>query len=155
MPPREAASVQHLLLRLCWRLLLTSQSHRIQKPLSRTLNYLKCGFQDKSGLTALHWAASRGREACVAALLAKGADPTCLSHTFDSNLGCTAADMASSAGHTGIAAVLAEASLVHALSKAQTGRLPASTVSLLGETSSESEALLMAVTESHIQPQMP
>lgn len=88
-------------------------------------------LQDKSGLTALHWAASRGHEACVAALLAKGADPTCLSHTCDSNLGCTAADMASSAGHPGIAAVLAEASLLHALSRAQTGRLPASTVSLL------------------------
>jgi len=71
----------------------------------------------------------------VAALLAKGSDPTCLSHTSYGNLGCTAADMASSAGHPGIAAVLAEASLVHALSKAQTVRLPASTVSLLGETS--------------------
>ncbi|DBA68383.1 TPA: hypothetical protein ACH3X2_013687 [Trebouxia sp. C0005] len=88
-------------------------------------------LQDKSGLTALHWAASRGREACVAALLAKGADPTCLSHTCDGNPGCTAAEMASSDGHSGIAAVLAEISLVHALSKAQTGRLPALTVSLL------------------------
>ena len=111
--------------------------------------------QDKSGLTALHWAASRGREACVAALLAKGADPTCLSHTCDSILGCTAAEMASSAGHTGIAAVLAEISLVHALSKAQTGRLPASTVSLLGKTSAESDASLMSLTDSHIQSQMP
>ncbi len=135
--------------------MLTSQSHRTYKPLNEILNYLNCWFQDKSGLTALHWAASRGREACVAALLAKGADPTCLSHTCDGNLSCTAAEMASSAGHTGIAAVLAEISLVHALSKAQTGRLPAFTVSLLGEISAEPAALLMSLAESHIQPQMP
>ncbi len=109
--------------------------------------------QDTSGLTALHWAASRGREACVAALLAKGADPTCQSHTCDGNLGYTAAELASSAGHTGIAAVLAEFALVHALSKAQTGRLPASTVSLLGETSPESDA--QHLSESYIQPQTP
>ena len=89
----------------------------------------------------------------MAALLAKGADPTCQSHTCDGNLGCTAAEMASSAGHIGIAAVLAEISLVQALSKAQTGRLPASTVSLSGEISAESDAHLMS--ESCIQPQMP
>lgn len=90
-------------------------------------------LQDASGLTALHWAASRGREACVTSLLLKGSDPSCLTHTSDSNPGRTAADLASSAGHSGIAAFLSEASLVYALSKAQTGKPPASLVSLLGK----------------------
>ncbi|KAL0048855.1 hypothetical protein WJX82_001004 [Trebouxia sp. C0006] len=108
-------------------------------------------LQDKSGLTALHWAASRGREACVAALLAKGADPTCQSHTCDGNLGCTAAEMASSAGHIGIAAVLAEISLVQALSKAQTGRLPASTVSLSDWQTAQQRPAASSPTDHSLQ----
>ena len=91
--------------------------------------------QDAWGLTALHWAASRGHEACVAALLAKGSDPTCTSHTPPGNPpGKTAADMASSAGYPGIAAFLAEASLVQALCKAQTGQVPSKLVTLTGKS---------------------
>ncbi len=90
-------------------------------------------MQDAWGLTALHWAASRGHEACVAALLSKGADPSCLSHTLDGTPGSTAADMASRAGHVGIAAFLSEVELVTALSKAQTGKAPSSLVCLLGK----------------------
>lgn len=90
------------------------------------------GLQDGSGLTALHWAASRGHEACVAALLAKGADPSCLSHTLDGNPGSTAADMASRAGHAGIAAFLSEASLIDTLCKVQNGTAHTMHRSLLG-----------------------
>lgn len=90
-------------------------------------------LQDSWGLTALHWAASRGREACVAALLAKGSDPTCTSQACTGTAGKTAADMASSAGYLGIAAFLSEASLVQALCKAQTGKTPAPLNSLQGK----------------------
>ena len=104
------------------------------------------GLQDASGLTALHWAASRGREACVTSLLLKGSDPSCLTHTLDSNPGRTAADLASSAGHSGIAAFLSEASLVYALSTAPTGKPPASLVSLQGKLCFRSHLLLVAVS---------
>lgn len=90
-------------------------------------------MQDAWGLTALHWAASRGHEACVAALLAKGSDPTCTSQAPTGSVGKTAADMASSAGYLGIAAFLSEASLVQALCKAQTGKPPATLISLTGQ----------------------
>ena len=88
-------------------------------------------LQDAWGLTALHWAASRGHEACVVALITKGSDPTCLTHSQASESG-TAADLAGSAGHAGIAAFLAEVLLVHVLAKAQTGKPPSESVSLLG-----------------------
>lgn len=90
-------------------------------------------LQDAWGLTALHWAASRGQEACVAALLAKGSDPTCTSQACTETAGKTAADMASSAGYLGVAAFLSEASLVQALCKAHTGKASASLISLRGK----------------------
>ena len=105
--------------------------------LLRCLHESMCvpAVQDAWGLTALHWAASRGHEACVAALLAKGSDPTCTSHTPTGDPpGKTAADMASTAGHSGIAAFLAEASLMQALCKAQTGQVPSKLVTLIGKT---------------------
>ena len=94
-------------------------------------------LQDAWGLTALHWAASRGHEACVAALLAKGSDPTCTSEACSSSDGKTAADMASSAGYLGMAAFLSEASLVQAACKAQTGKGPASLISLQGNATQQ------------------
>lgn len=89
-------------------------------------------IQDAWGLTALHWAASRGHEACVAVLLARGSDPTCTSQASLGTVGKTAADMASSAGYLGIAAFLSEASLVQALCNTQTGKVPATLMSLKG-----------------------
>lgn len=74
-------------------------------------------FRDAHGWTALHWASHYGREKTVAALLAAGAsagavtDPT---PKFPS--GRTAADIAASSGHGGIAGYLAEASLTSHLS---------------------------------------
>ena len=65
------------------------------------------------------------------ALITKGSDPTCPTHSQTTESG-TAADLASSAGHVGIAAFLAEVLLVHALAKAQTCKPPSDCVSLLG-----------------------
>ncbi|WVZ66739.1 hypothetical protein U9M48_015923 [Paspalum notatum var. saurae] len=74
-------------------------------------------FRDIRGWTALHWAASCGRERTVGALIANGAasgaltDPT---QQFPS--GRTAADLASENGHKGIAGFLAESALTSHLS---------------------------------------
>ncbi|OEL22907.1 Calmodulin-binding transcription activator 1 [Dichanthelium oligosanthes] len=74
-------------------------------------------FRDIRGWTALHWAASCGRERTVCALIANGAaagyltDPT---QQFPS--GRTAADLASENGHKGIAGFLAESALTSHLS---------------------------------------
>ncbi|KAJ1291949.1 hypothetical protein BS78_02G355400 [Paspalum vaginatum] len=74
-------------------------------------------FRDIRGWTALHWAASCGRERTVGALIANGAasgaltDPT---QQFPS--GRTAADLASESGHKGIAGFLAESALTSHLS---------------------------------------
>ncbi|KAI8536251.1 hypothetical protein RHMOL_Rhmol10G0241900 [Rhododendron molle] len=77
---------------------------------------LACGvsvnFRDVNGWTALHWAASCGRERTVGFLMSHGADPGALT---DPNpmypSGQTAADLASSKGHKGIAGYLAESAL--------------------------------------------
>ncbi|GAU35312.1 hypothetical protein TSUD_389370 [Trifolium subterraneum] len=69
-------------------------------------------FRDVNGWTALHWAASCGRERTVAALVSMGADCGALtdpSPEFPS--GRTAADLASSNGHKGLSGFLAESSL--------------------------------------------
>ncbi|PQQ00133.1 calmodulin-binding transcription activator 3 isoform X2 [Prunus yedoensis var. nudiflora] len=69
-------------------------------------------FRDARGRTGLHWASYFGREETVIALLRLGAapgaveDPTSAFHG-----GQTAADLASSRGHKGIAGYLAEADL--------------------------------------------
>ncbi|KAG2646908.1 hypothetical protein PVAP13_2KG546800 [Panicum virgatum] len=74
-------------------------------------------FRDIRGWTALHWAASCGRERTVGALIANGAasgaltDPT---QQFPS--GRTPADLASENGHKGIAGFLAESALTSHLS---------------------------------------
>lgn len=74
-------------------------------------------FRDTRGKTALHWAAYYGREEAVIALIRLGAsvgavdDPTSASPG-----GQTAADLASSRGHKGIAGYLAEADLTSHLS---------------------------------------
>ena len=74
-------------------------------------------LQGCQGFTALHWAASRGHEACVAMLLARGADPNLQTHPPSGSSAATAADLASQAGHHGIAAFLSESSLVRGLTK--------------------------------------
>ncbi|KAK4380161.1 hypothetical protein RND71_002023 [Anisodus tanguticus] len=69
-------------------------------------------FRDARGRTALHWAAHYGREDMVIALIKLGVaagavdDPTA---AFPG--GQTAADLASSGGHKGIAGYLAELDL--------------------------------------------
>ncbi|KAI3737844.1 hypothetical protein L2E82_27857 [Cichorium intybus] len=74
-------------------------------------------FRDSHGRTALHWASLHGREETVVALVKLGAfagavdDPTPVNPG-----GQTAADLASSKGHKGIAGYLAEADLTSHLS---------------------------------------
>ncbi|XP_030539299.1 calmodulin-binding transcription activator 3-like isoform X1 [Rhodamnia argentea] len=74
-------------------------------------------FRDARGRTALHWASYCGREETVIALVGHGAAPGVVD---DPKPACpggqTAADLASSRGHKGIAAYLAEADLTSHLS---------------------------------------
>lgn len=74
---------------------------------------LSLDFRDKSGWTALHWAAYYGREKMVAALLSAGAKPNLVTDPTSENPGgCTAADLASKQGFEGLAAYLSEKGLV-------------------------------------------
>ncbi|KAJ3673420.1 hypothetical protein LUZ60_006794 [Juncus effusus] len=74
-------------------------------------------FRDVHGWTALHWAASCGRERTVVALKTLGADPGALTDpTPEFPSGRTPADLASTNGHKGIAGFLAESSLTSHLS---------------------------------------
>ncbi|CAI9118991.1 OLC1v1020638C2 [Oldenlandia corymbosa var. corymbosa] len=74
---------------------------------------LSLDYRDKSGWTALHWAAYYGREAMVAKLLSAGAKAYLVTDpTSDTPGGSTAADLASKNGHEGLAAYLAEKALV-------------------------------------------
>ncbi|CAL5084144.1 unnamed protein product [Urochloa decumbens] len=78
---------------------------------------VKINFRDIRGWTALHWAASCGRERTVGTLIANGADPCALTdprQQFPS--GRTAADLASENGYKGIAGFLAESALTSHLS---------------------------------------
>ncbi|CAJ2668102.1 unnamed protein product [Trifolium pratense] len=86
--------------------------------LNPILSYgVNVNFRDINGRTALHWAARFGREKMVASLIAAGAfagavtDPT----SQDPN-GKTAATIATSNGHKGLAGYLAEADLTSHLS---------------------------------------
>ncbi|KAF0908032.1 hypothetical protein E2562_022890, partial [Oryza meyeriana var. granulata] len=73
---------------------------------------VKVNFRDARGWTALHWAASCGRERTVGALIATGAAPGLLTDpTPQFPSGRTAADLASENGHKGIAGYLAESAL--------------------------------------------
>ncbi|KAG0501624.1 hypothetical protein HPP92_001696 [Vanilla planifolia] len=69
-------------------------------------------FRDARGRTALHWAAYYGREETVVILMKLGAAPGAVEDpTSKFPEGQTAADLASSRGHKGIAGYLAEADL--------------------------------------------
>ncbi|XP_057959007.1 calmodulin-binding transcription activator 3-like isoform X2 [Malania oleifera] len=74
-------------------------------------------FRDTRGRTGLHWASFFGREETVLALVRLGAAPGAVDDPTPSFPGGqTAADLASSRGHKGIAGYLAEAYLVSHLS---------------------------------------
>ncbi|EYU45508.1 hypothetical protein MIMGU_mgv1a001329mg [Erythranthe guttata] len=78
-----------------------------------SLSGLSMDYRDKSGWTALHWAAYQGREKMVAALLSAGAKPNLVTDPTSAHPGgCTAADVASKNGFDGLAAYLAEKALV-------------------------------------------
>nr|XP_010921342.1 calmodulin-binding transcription activator 1 isoform X2 [Elaeis guineensis] len=74
-------------------------------------------FRDTRGRTGLHWAAYYGREGTVVALIRLGSAPGAVEDpTSKFPQGQTAADLASSRGHKGIAGYLAEADLTSHLS---------------------------------------
>uniref|UniRef100_A0A453B219 IPT/TIG domain-containing protein n=1 Tax=Aegilops tauschii subsp. strangulata TaxID=200361 RepID=A0A453B219_AEGTS len=74
-------------------------------------------FRDVRGWTALHWAASCGRERTVGALITNGAAAGALTDPTPHFLsGRTPADLASDNGHKGIAGFLAESALTSHLS---------------------------------------
>ncbi|XP_015695237.2 calmodulin-binding transcription activator 1-like isoform X1 [Oryza brachyantha] len=78
---------------------------------------VKVNFRDSRGWTALHWAASCGRERTVGALIANGAESGLLTDpTPQFSSGRTAADLASENGHKGIGGFLAESALTSHLS---------------------------------------
>ncbi|GLT73799.1 hypothetical protein SLA2020_456330 [Shorea laevis] len=74
-------------------------------------------FRDINGWTALHWAARFGREKMVAALIASGASAGAVTdpHSQDP-IGKTAASIAESSGHKGLAGYLSEVALTSHLS---------------------------------------
>ncbi|KAJ0976453.1 hypothetical protein J5N97_018418 [Dioscorea zingiberensis] len=74
-------------------------------------------FRDVRGRTGLHYAAYYGREAAVVQLIKLGAAPGAVQDPISTSPeGQTAADLASSRGHKGIAGYLAEADLTSHLS---------------------------------------
>ncbi|XP_027078238.1 calmodulin-binding transcription activator 3-like [Coffea arabica] len=74
-------------------------------------------FRDLNGWTALHWAASFGRERTVALLISLGASPGALTDpTPKYPSGIPPAELASNNGHKGIAGYLAESTLSSHLS---------------------------------------
>ncbi|KAM7269197.1 hypothetical protein ACFE04_024694 [Oxalis oulophora] len=69
-------------------------------------------FRDINGWTALHWAARFGREKMVAALMASGASAGALTDpSTNDRTGKTAASIADSSGHKGLAGYLSEVAL--------------------------------------------
>ncbi|XP_004504404.1 calmodulin-binding transcription activator 4 isoform X1 [Cicer arietinum] len=82
---------------------------------------LSCGvninFRDINGWTALHWAARFGREKMVASLIASGASAGAVTDpSAQDPIGKTAAAIASSSGHKGLAGYLSEVALTSHLS---------------------------------------
>ncbi|ESW35769.1 hypothetical protein PHAVU_001G263000 [Phaseolus vulgaris] len=82
---------------------------------------LNCGvninFRDINGWTALHWAARFGREKMVASLIASGASAGAVTDPSSQNpSGETAASVAASHGHKGLAGYLSEVDLTSHLS---------------------------------------
>ncbi|XWS63886.1 hypothetical protein CRYUN_Cryun06bG0139700 [Craigia yunnanensis] len=74
-------------------------------------------FRDINGWTALHWAARLGREKMVAALIASGASAGAVTDpTSQDPIGKTAASIAASSGHKGLAGYLSEVALTSHLS---------------------------------------
>ncbi|XP_038997320.1 calmodulin-binding transcription activator 4-like [Hibiscus syriacus] len=78
---------------------------------------ISINFRDINGWTALHWAARFGREKMVTALIASGASSGAVTDPTSQDLtGQTAASIAASRGHKGLAGYLSEVALTSHLS---------------------------------------
>ncbi|KAM3753783.1 hypothetical protein ACB098_03G118500 [Castanea mollissima] len=86
--------------------------------LNPILNYgVNINFRDINGWTALHWAARFGREKMVAALIASGASAGAVTDPNSQDpRGKTAASIAATNGHKGLAGYLSEVALTSHLS---------------------------------------
>ncbi|CAN6294857.1 unnamed protein product [Urochloa humidicola] len=90
-------------------------------------------FRDAHGWTALHWAASLGRERTVGVLIANGAAAGALTDpTSEFRSGRSPAELASANGHKGIAGFLAESALTSHLSALTIRESKDSTVEVCG-----------------------
>ncbi|XP_047159406.1 calmodulin-binding transcription activator 4-like isoform X1 [Vigna umbellata] len=112
---------------------------------------LSCGvninFRDINGWTALHWAAKFGREKMVASLIASGASAEAVTDPSSQNpSGETAASVAASHGHKGLAGYLSE---VHLTSHLSSLTLTASKISE-GSSELEAELTVSNVSEENI-----
>ncbi|KAF8387689.1 hypothetical protein HHK36_026343 [Tetracentron sinense] len=107
-------------------------------------------FRDAHGRTGLHWAACFGREETVVALVRLGAAPGAVEDpTAIFPGGQTAADLASSRGHKGIAGYLAEADLTSHLSSLT---LKESVMDSVAATIAAEKAIEIAEEQSVVPP---
>ncbi|KAF0911884.1 hypothetical protein E2562_012355 [Oryza meyeriana var. granulata] len=115
-------------------------------------------FRDAHGWTALHWAASCGRERTIGILIANGAAAGALTDpTSEFPSGRTPADLASTNGHKGIAGFLAESSLTSHLSALTIKDSKDSSVGeacglTIAEDLPETNSAQLAVEDSHADP---
>lgn len=112
-------------------------------------------FRDTRGRTGLHWATYFGREETVIVLVKLGATPGAVEDpTSAFPRGQTAADLASSRGHKGIAGYLAAADLTNQLSvltvkENETGNIVTTTAAYSVFQSAEDDLSNMTMDEQH------
>ncbi|XP_068463608.1 calmodulin-binding transcription activator 2-like isoform X2 [Phaseolus vulgaris] len=112
-------------------------------------------FRDNRGRTGLHWASYFGREETVIALVKLGAAPGAVEDpTSAFPPGQTAADLASSRGHKGIAGYLAEADLTNQLSvltvkKNETGNIATTMAADSAFQSADDDSSNLTMDEQH------
>uniref|UniRef100_J3LPD2 CG-1 domain-containing protein n=1 Tax=Oryza brachyantha TaxID=4533 RepID=J3LPD2_ORYBR len=115
-------------------------------------------FRDAHGWTALHWAASCGRERTIGVLIANGAAAGALTDpTSEFPSGRTPADLASTNGHKGIAGFLAESALTSHLSALSIKDSKDSSVGeacglTIAEDFPQTSYAQLAVEDSHADP---
>ncbi|KAJ4830903.1 hypothetical protein Tsubulata_044841 [Turnera subulata] len=114
-------------------------------------------FRDARGRTALHWASYFGREETVISLVRLAVDPTAVDDPTPAFPGGqTAADLACSQGHKGIAGYLAEAFLTKHLStlNIKQNEMNSAAAAIAADKAAESAAQLLAPTDRGVDEQL-